>query len=285
LVGIPETRAGSLLAIVDLLKSDYDAILFHMSMPFGLAVKMAELSHRTTARVPRLILFSRTQADWSAINALFDGRIDPDSDIADVCRLIEEYLAKDRRLLDDAQLKEQVLRIVNSSSSVRAEFTKALRLRHKEGNFTIDDYNSVVGMSIPDDLGQVVPTYDLFISHSAKDTKIAEEMSKLLSARGLASFIAEHDIEVGSKWQDRIRDGLLASRELLIILTPNSVNSLWVTAEVGAAWGLGKTTNICSFFVDPSQAMYLITATQVRHIATQADKEALASDLANRLKG
>jgi hypothetical protein len=285
LTGIPESQVGSLLAIVDLLKSVYDAILLHMSMPFGLAVKMAELSHRTKAKTPHLILYSRTKADPSAIQMLFDGRINPDQDLPDVCGLIEEYVASERVHLDDSRLKEQALKIVNSSGSIKAEFTKALRRRHQEGEFTIDEYNCVVDMSIPDDLSGSVAAYDLFISHSSKDAKIAGEIGMLLSARGLSFFMAEHRIEVGAKWQDRIRDGLLTSRELLIILTPNSANSSWVMAEVGAGWALGKTTNVCSLFVDLSQTMELITATQVRDIATQADKDALASELAARLKG
>ena len=54
---------------------------------------------------------------------------------------------------------------------------------------------------------------------------------------------------------------------------------------IGAGWALGKTTNVCSYFGYLSQAMDLITATQVREIATQADKDALVHELANRLKG
>jgi hypothetical protein len=284
LTSIPEARVGSLLAIVDLLKTNYDAILLRMSLPFGLAVKMAELSRRKRGNTPRIILYSHTQADSSAITMLFDGHIHPDRDYPNVCDLIDQYIVSERIHLEDWEIEEAMLKIINSSESIKAMLTHVLRRRHQSGHFTMADYNYAVDRSIPDDLNQSVTAYDIFISHSTKDSKLALEICALLKARGLSPFIAEHSIEVGAGWQDSIRDALRTSRELLLIITPNSVSSPWIIAEVGAGWALGKTTNICSFFVDPAQMMDLVKATQVRQIVTQADKDALAIELASHLR-
>ena len=82
--------------------------------------------------------------------------------------------------------------------------------------------------------------YDLFISYSTRDSKAARKINDTAEANGLTCFLAERDLKGGDEWADRIREALNNSREVVILVTPNSVESLWVQRELGAAWVLTK---------------------------------------------
>ena len=281
--GFEEGRVASLPSALELLKKGYDAILLHMSLPYGLAVKMAELSHRVANRT-KVILYSHTAADRAAIAGLFDGLINPSTDIANVCNLINDLVSADRTTLDEEELNHKILQVINSSQSIRNSILQALRERHRAADFTLDDYNSAVGASVRGDLGTTLYVHDLFVSYSEEDASLALEIVSLFEQRGLSCYLAQQKIKVGSKWQDEIRDALVGSREVLIVLTPESIHSPWVTMELGAAWVLGTTVNPCSLYVELEQMPDPIREIQVQPIKTRAERVALVDKLAERLK-
>ncbi len=56
LTGISETRVGSFPSLLKLLGSGNDALLVHLSLPYCLALKAAELAHQNSLST-RILLF------------------------------------------------------------------------------------------------------------------------------------------------------------------------------------------------------------------------------------
>ena len=82
--------------------------------------------------------------------------------------------------------------------------------------------------------------YDVFISYISNDLGIAENIKASFEKAGIKTFFATREIDSGAKWSDVLRKGMVESSEVCIVLTPKSINSPWVMAEFGMAFGLEK---------------------------------------------
>ena len=95
----------------------------------------------------------------------------------------------------------------------------------------------------------------IFISHSSKDRWIAQQIGNLLAekgrAHGVTIFLYENDIKVGDQITDTVRDKIIECREFVVLLSPSSVESKWVSSEIGAAWGLKKRIIAIMHYVTP----------------------------------
>jgi hypothetical protein len=76
----------------------------------------------------------------------------------------------------------------------------------------------------------------VFVSHSGEDTWVARQVAKEISARGATPFLDEADIDVGSEFEEDIREFLDQADELVVLITPWSLHRPYVWAEIGAAW-------------------------------------------------
>lgn len=101
--------------------------------------------------------------------------------------------------------------------------------------------------------------YQVFVSHATADKWLARTLCEKIEAAGATTFRDDRDIDGGDDIPDRIRTEIKRSRELVVLLTPNSVNRPWVLLEVGAAWGWSKSIRItpilCHVDVDPVPGM------------------------------
>lgn len=107
--------------------------------------------------------------------------------------------------------------------------------------------------------------YYAFISYNSKDTKWGKRVQRklehyrmpatLCSERGWKRtpirpvFFAPTDIQPGGL-TDELQERLKASRNLIVICSPNSAQSDWVGKEIEFFHGLGRTQNIHFFIVD-----------------------------------
>jgi hypothetical protein len=83
-------------------------------------------------------------------------------------------------------------------------------------------------------------TYRVFVSHATADKWIAKTICEKIDAvPGCSTFRDDRDIGGGERIATALQAELVRSDELLLLLTPASLASRWVTLEVGAAWGLG----------------------------------------------
>jgi hypothetical protein len=79
--------------------------------------------------------------------------------------------------------------------------------------------------------------YQVFVSHATADKWIATTFCEKIDAIGAKSFRDDRDIDGGDSIPETIRTQIQVSRELVVLLTPDSVDRPWVLLEVGAAWG------------------------------------------------
>jgi TIR domain-containing protein len=89
-----------------------------------------------------------------------------------------------------------------------------------------------------------VPRYLVFISHSYHDRWVAQQMARLILAKGrrygVEVFLDVKDIEGGESIPESVRRSIQDCGELVVLLTTNSITRPWVLIEIGAAWGLEK---------------------------------------------
>lgn len=101
--------------------------------------------------------------------------------------------------------------------------------------------------------------YQIFFSYSRKDVGIAKLMiEKLDRVAGIKVFLDMRSIEGGDPVKETIRENIKRSKELLVLLTRNSVKSDWVDIEVSAAWGLEKRIVAIVYGVTPKDGLPII---------------------------
>lgn len=83
-------------------------------------------------------------------------------------------------------------------------------------------------------------TYDVFLSYAATDEKEATGIHEQLVSAGHRVFMAPKIIRPGDDFAEKIRLALHGSRELWLLVSPESSKSEWVISEWGAAWALAK---------------------------------------------
>jgi hypoxanthine phosphoribosyltransferase len=121
--------------------------------------------------------------------------------------------------------------------------------------------------------------YDVFLSFSSFDHHIARELKAKFEAAGLKSFLSAKDISAGERWQPAIRDAMRRSDRILLLITPRSKNSMWVTLETGAAWMQEKELIPLTQFVEPGELGDIAKDFQIRVIETESQKAALVEEL------
>jgi hypothetical protein len=124
--------------------------------------------------------------------------------------------------------------------SVRTDETYGPRLQHF--------------LAGPDALWEPDPilSHDAFVSYSTRDGLLAHEIVRDLGTHGLQCFVAEISLAAGRLWAEELRLALASSRAGVILVTPQSVSSSWVLAEVGAIWSHAKPVIPVLAEIDPA---------------------------------
>lgn len=99
------------------------------------------------------------------------------------------------------------------------------------------------GCGMPDTLIEYLPSilarpiqfYSCFISYSTRDQEFADRLHADLQASGVRCWFAPHDIRGGKKIHEQIDEAIRVYDCLLLILSPSSVSSEWVTTEISKA--------------------------------------------------
>lgn len=84
---------------------------------------------------------------------------------------------------------------------------------------------------------EIVHSRLIFISHSGRDTWVAKQIAREVSACGATPFLDEAEIDVGADFEEEILGFLEKADELVVLLTPWAMDRPYVWAELGAAWG------------------------------------------------
>ncbi|SRR6266849_1936119 len=99
------------------------------------------------------------------------------------------------------------------------------------------------GAGVPENLieymgsltGKALEFYSCFISYSTKDQEFADRLYADLQNNGVRCWFAPHDIQAGKKVHEQIDEAIRRYERLLLILSPNSMNSEWVKTEIRKA--------------------------------------------------
>lgn len=80
----------------------------------------------------------------------------------------------------------------------------------------------------------------VFFSYTREDSQFARQLATDLRDAGVDIWMDQLDIRAGSRWDIEVEKALLASQSLLVILTPDSINSHNVSDEISYALDEGK---------------------------------------------
>ena len=75
--------------------------------------------------------------------------------------------------------------------------------------------------------------YVVFISHSSLDAWIARTIAEKIQSLGVDCWLDLKDLEGGDVIPDEIIRGIDACDEAIVLISPNSLNSRWVSFEIG----------------------------------------------------
>jgi hypothetical protein len=84
----------------------------------------------------------------------------------------------------------------------------------------------------------------VFVSHATADKWLATVLCEKIEETGAKTFRDDRDIDGGDDIPDAIRQQIVHCNEMVVLLTPESVNRPWVLFEVGAAWGRRRNSRI-----------------------------------------
>jgi len=82
--------------------------------------------------------------------------------------------------------------------------------------------------------------FSLFVSHATRDKKAVELVRSRIEPLGVSLYLAEHDNKAGERLSSKVEDSLSRSDAVLVLLTPNGYDSLYVQQEIGFATARNK---------------------------------------------
>lgn len=116
----------------------------------------------------------------------------------------------------------------------------------------------------------------LFICHSSKDERAANQFRKHLEANGVTCWFAPNNLSGGDLWLDTIHDAINSSTSLLVLVSRHSLQSSWVKSEVAQAFTAKKRiipVKIDDSPLDQSGLQLVLSSFQMID-ATKSEKEA-----------
>ena len=73
---------------------------------------------------------------------------------------------------------------------------------------------------------------EVFLSHSSKDKEFADALANAIRSHRLPVWFSHTNIRGAQQWHDEIGAALKRCDWFLIVLSPNSVESMWVKREL-----------------------------------------------------
>ena len=95
--------------------------------------------------------------------------------------------------------------------------------------------------------------YDVFISYSRKDIKIADKICKALDNAGISYFIDRESIGGGKDFPKMLADKIINSTIFLLIASKNAYNAKYTPKEIYFAIDEKPSETILPYIVDKSQ--------------------------------
>lgn len=81
----------------------------------------------------------------------------------------------------------------------------------------------------------VGPRLRVFFSHSSQDADWVERVGAQATAVGVEVYLAEHDVSPGQQLSQKVTEAIEASNAVIVLLSKNSLASVYVQQEIGVA--------------------------------------------------
>src|SRR5437016_11710631 len=78
-------------------------------------------------------------------------------------------------------------------------------------------------------------THPIFISHASADDAFVKELRRALEAHGLTTWVDSRELIGGNKLAPEIAQAIEEARQVLVVLSRETVNSDWVPKEIRKA--------------------------------------------------
>lgn len=192
----------------------------------------SEYRHTSFKRIGDVILNSQvrieqeTEYDW---NSERQGH--------DVIFLIPESLMANIPLNEQESIESRLATDLNKAcSSARDEYIANVRFDYLDEDGNAEPL-TVIRSGAPHNYDRLwrPHTLRLFISHRDTAKAIVQELAQCLEANGVSSFVAHEAIEPNEDWQKEIRAALQSMDAMLVFITDDIFESIWVNQEIGYA--------------------------------------------------
>lgn len=118
---------------------------------------------------------------------------------------------------------------------------------------------------------------DVFISHAASDSPLAEFLHRHLTQEGLSVYLASVSMPPGERWMPHIMDNLRGSTWVLCLASRAACASPWVMQEMGAAVAGNKKLVPIIWDQPPDLLPGWMKQYQAVNLAGREQKEAMAA--------
>src|SRR5882672_8210381 len=75
----------------------------------------------------------------------------------------------------------------------------------------------------------------IFISHATSDDAFVTQLRQALEGQGLRVWVDSRNMRGGAKLAPEIESAIEQARQVLVVLSPETVNSAWVRREIHQA--------------------------------------------------
>jgi hypothetical protein len=82
--------------------------------------------------------------------------------------------------------------------------------------------------------------FDIFLSYQSPDVKWVRQLKSALKAKGFKVWLAEEQIRLGERFAEALERGVIASRNIVFVISKTSFRSEWVKDEYYFALGLAN---------------------------------------------
>ena len=112
------------------------------------------------------------------------------------------------------------------------QLVSCLKSISKDQEF-IDKMNGIEKTTVPVYQANMLPEYDVFLSHANKDkADLVDELNDSLEKLGVKIFYDKKSLEWGDKWKDRILEGTKKAEFAIIVISENFFDREWTEKEL-----------------------------------------------------
>src|SRR5690242_14184584 len=91
----------------------------------------------------------------------------------------------------------------------------------------------------------------VFISHASKDDPFVADLRRALEAHRISVWVDSHGLRGGDKLAPEIEQAIEQARQVIVVLSPNTINSPWVRKEIRKALEVEKQRKADGYCVIP----------------------------------